>query len=43
MPPRGREHVQQERAPARIAGAQQDRDVADLLRDLVRRDRDARS
>ena len=32
------EQVQRERAHARVAGAQQDRDVADFLRNLVRGD-----
>ena len=38
---RAGEDVQQERAPAAVAGVQQDGEVADLLRHLVRRHREA--
>ena len=36
----GREHIEQQRLPARIAGMKQDGEIADFLRDLVCRDRD---
>ena len=42
QPRRARDEVQQQRAAAAVAGRQQDGDVADLLRDLVRGDGDRR-